>query len=336
MYSFEKQEEPGLAVNVEKHDRRGFGPLVTFATGRGQAREPERSAGSGHLQPLDRPASKLELANAISREPQANLFEKLDRLWPISSRATDLAPSKPRARAVHSAIVKRHSRLPARLANLHLSRVGQGMDFDDLLQEGLVSLMKAIAKFDPYQGKSFGSFAIKFVYFGIDRAISNQGALVRLPVETAQKVRRLKSVIQKKLLVVGVRPGEKELAAELGISASELQELQELSPLEGDNGWEGLEELDETLEDVQLTSPIEEIAEASLKRAVGRALSTLAPLEERVLRMRFGTASRGEQTAKEIGRRLGLSCERIGWIEAKALRKLGHPAAATKLRKSLL
>ncbi len=266
---------------------------------------------------------------APHREVKLAHLTKLARLWPVATRGEELVPRSRSARECFDVLVRENTPLPIGIARFCVSQFGPRMEFDDLFQEGLIGLMSAIAKFDPDLTHSFNPYANKYVYYSIVRAIDNAGSLIRVPVEVAENLRRAERAQMRASLGIGRPLRECELARELALTVEGVRQLSRVAEL---NDVEPLESGISVDESSVSQSPLEAVSEHSLQRGVTRVLSKLRPLEERLLRMRFGIPFGDNQSLNEICACLGISREKAGLVESKALRHLRHAKFARGLR----
>jgi RNA polymerase primary sigma factor len=152
-------------------------------------------------------------------------------------------------------------------------------------------------------------------------------------VETINKLIRVSRQLVQKL---GREPTAEELAKEMGVDAERVAEIQRIAQepvsLETPIGEEEDSQLGDFLEDKELLSPDDAAANQLLREELESMIDELAPREREVLRLRFGLEDGHPYTLEEVGRRFGVTRERIRQIEAKALRKLRHPSRSKKLR----
>ena len=218
----------------------------------------------------------------------------------------------------------------------------RGLPLTDLVQEGNAGLMHAVGKFDYRRGFKFSTYATWWIRQSIARAISETGPAVRIPVHMVETVKRVKRVSWLMDRELGRAPAPEEIAERTGMSLDRVQKALAASaaaepvsletPLGSDDGDLRLGDL---IEDEDAVQPLDAAIGSDLRDTMSRVLGTLTPREERVLRMRFGIGTRSNHTLDEVGRQFSVTRERIRQIEARALRKMKHPARARVLRSYL-
>jgi RNA polymerase primary sigma factor len=284
------------------------------------------------LTPLLTVEEELRLAKRIARGRQAR--REISRLNGQNLELRqELETSIQEGRLAREALIKANTRLVVSIARRY---IGRGVPFLDLIQEGNLGLMKAVEKYEYQRGFRFSTYATWWIRQSIIRSIADQGRTIRVPVHMVDRLRQVYKTSHEMEQRLGRTPTPQELADQLDLDSTKLNWMLQVSQppisLESPVGDEEDSELGMYVEDNSSPSPAQIAYENMLRERVDEVLATLSPREARILRLRFGLGQDRAYTLEEVGRKFGLTRERIRQIEGKALRRLRQPNRARLLR----
>jgi RNA polymerase primary sigma factor len=283
--------------------------------------------------PLLSNTEEIDIARRIERGREAKILLESNAVHTAIKNRAGLEDAVIDGQEARDHLIKANTRLVVSIAKRYISR---GVPFLDLIQEGNLGLMKAVEKFEYKRGFRFSTYATWWIRQTITRSIADQGRTIRVPVHMVDRIRQLYKLTHELEQKLGRVPNSEELGNELGASSAKVEWMQRVSwlplSLESPVNDEDDSELGMFVEDEITPTPIQSAYTNLLAEKIEQVLTTLPPREARILKLRFGLDNGRTYTLEEVGRKFGLTRERIRQIEGKALSRLRHPRRARQLK----
>ncbi len=238
--------------------------------------------------------------------------------------------------AAREHLITANSRLVISVAKKYM---GRGVPFLDLIQEGNIGLIRAAKKFDYRRGHKFSTYATWWIRQAVTRAIADQGRTIRVPVHMGDQINKLLRVQHQLTQRLGRDPSVEELANALEVTPQKVENMIQVArrPLSLETPTDDEEDsvLGDFIQDEDVPAPDDTATYNLLREHLEGVLNTLPPREVRILQLRYGLLDGQAYTLEEVGRKMGVTRERVRQIEAQALSRLRHPAIRRKLREYL-
>ena len=229
--------------------------------------------------------------------------------------------------AAREHLITANSRLVISVAKKYM---GRGVPFLDLIQEGNIGLIRAAKKFDYRRGHKFSTYATWWIRQAVTRAIADQGRTIRVPVHMGDQINRLLRTSHQLTQMLGRDPTTEELAESLGVTPKKVENMIQVArrpiSLETPTDEEEDSILSDFIQDNDSPAPTDIVTHSLLREQLRDVLHSLPPREVRILQLRYGLHDGQSYTLEEVGRKMGVTRERVRQIEAQALSRLRHPS----------
>ncbi|HLH65346.1 MAG TPA: sigma-70 family RNA polymerase sigma factor [Solirubrobacteraceae bacterium] len=287
---------------------------------RGEGHSPSVAAGTGAMteNSLDLFLREARAHSLLTAEEEIELAKRIER--------GDLAAKERMINANLRLVVSQARRYQ-----------GHGLPMEDLVQEGMLGLIRAVEKFDWRRGFKFSTYGTLWIRQALQRGLQNHGRTIRLPVHVAQrqtKVRKIESELSTKL---GREPTDEEIAAEAKLEVDEVAELRELTrglaSLDQPVGEDGETAFGDLLAS-ERPEPSQEVEDAERQELIAGAVDRLPEAERNVIRLRFGLAGNEPMNLRQTGIELGITLTRARELEQQGLSRLARNAALEELRRA--
>ncbi len=299
---------------------------------RGRKRKSEQEVIEG-LTPTKRKAKGLNDADALQllgkNDTMKVYMQDIGKISLVTKEeeielAADIHGDDPVAREqAMSVLIKANLRLVVKIAH---DFKGLGLPLLDLISEGNIGLMRAVEKFDPQKGAKFSSYAAWWIKQSMRRALANQSRTIRIPVQSAGKINKIKSMRLKLAEELGREPTDAEIAERLefskrtvsGLRLADLRTFSLHDPIQqGEDG-----EFQDIIPDLAAQTPERILGDMESVTRLKHLIKELDEREKKILKMRFGLDGEKPRTLEEVSQEIGRTRERVRQIQNQALQRL--------------
>jgi len=284
--------------------------------------------------PLLSAEEEVTLAKAMEKGERAR--RQLEKAAPNAGHRHELERAVHEGAGARRHLIEANFRLVISIAKKY---TGRGVAFLDLIQEGNIGLIRAVEKFDYRRGYKFSTYATWWIRQAIGRAVADQSRTIRVPVHMCERIVRVATTSQALTQQLGHEPTPQQVADALDLPVAKVEAIlraaQHPVSLETPIGDDQDSSIGDFIEDTATLAPTDVATRHLLREHMDEVLNSLTSREGRVLEMRYGFLDGQPHTLEEVGRKFGVTRERIRQIEATALEKLRHPRRSKHLREYL-
>ena len=295
---------------------------------------PETPPGGAAFDTEAEPDLDLEATPGPTEDTVGLYLRQIARV-PLLTAAEEVSLAKALERGdvrAHRRLIEANLRLVVSIARRYSNR---GLSFLDLIQEGNLGLMKAVERYDWRLGHRFSTYATWWIRQSVTRALADQGRTIRVPAQVVDTINRMSRVERQLAQKLQRQPTTEELAVAMEVKPAKIEHLKRVSqePVSlavqvGDDATE----LGELIEDERMTRPGEAMAQEQRSTRVADLISKLPYRERTILELRYGLGGGQSLTLEEVGRRFGVTRERVRQIETRTLRRLAAQGEHADLR----
>jgi RNA polymerase primary sigma factor len=275
--------------------------------------------------PLLTAQQEVDLAKRIERGRHAR--EELAKVSVSTKKRSELQHAIEDGWAAREHLITANSRLVISVDNKYM---GRGVPFLDLIQEGNIGLIRAAKKFDYRRGHKFSTYATWWIRQAVTRAIADQGRTIRVPVHMGDQINKMLRISHQLTQTLGRNPSTEELAEALDVTPKKIENMVQVArrPLSLETPTDEEEDsmLGDFIQDEDSPAPVELVTQSLLREHLQDVLNALPPREVRILQLRYGLLDGQSYTLEEVGKKMGVTRERVRQIEAQALSRLRHPS----------